>query len=273
MAHNSNLPFSPALMAGNGLSTSQSSNQGSIPSPASMHAHLHGKFGGMRHNSVSFGNADHPFGSPFQYPQPTSSPGVWSPQQMLYQHGHRSGSPSMHNLGSIRSPASPLSQDGYFQQGPGDAMSRQIFMQNQLLASARARASPSLQEVRESEDEQTAEVPIPSKSPSKTPTLEAKPNIKHNTSASLQREIDDAEYHLEEQFQRQLDGDDYSPHSDHGEIDKQFENKPVPHVRNTSIVGGGLGSSRFTVETSEEGPVLHHPQPHSRGHSLSQRPF
>ncbi|TGO54139.1 hypothetical protein BCON_0112g00120 [Botryotinia convoluta] len=273
MAHNSNLPFSPALMPGNGLSTSQSSNQGSIPSPASMHAHLHGKLGGMRHNSVSFGNGDHPFGSPFQYPQPTSSPGVWSPQQMLYQHGHRSGSPSMHNLGSIRSPASPLSQDGYFSQGPGDAMSRQVFMQNQLLAGARARASPSLQEVRESEDEQTAEVPIPSKSPSKTPTLETKPNIKHNASASLQREIDDAEYHLEEQFQRQLDGDDYSPHSDHGEMDKQFENKPVPHVRNTSNVGGGLGSSRFTIETTEEGPVLHHPQPHSRGHSLSQRPF
>ncbi|KAG4027027.1 hypothetical protein MFRU_034g00850 [Monilinia fructicola] len=274
MAHNSNLPFSPALIPGNGLSTTQSSNQGSIASPASMHAHLHGKFGGMRHNSVSFGNGDHPFGSPFQYPQPTSSPGVWSPQQMLYQHGHRSGSPSMHNLGSIRSPASPLSQDGYFPQGPGDAMSRQIFMQNQLLgANARARVSPSLQEVRESEDEHTTERSIPSKSPSRTPTLEPKPNIKHNTSASLQREIDDAEYHLEEQFQRQLDGDDYSPHSDHGETDKQFENKPVPHVRNSSVIGGGIGPSRFAVGTSEEEPVLHHPQPHSRGHSLSQHPF
>ncbi|KAB8296447.1 hypothetical protein EYC80_009188 [Monilinia laxa] len=274
MAHNSNLAFSPALIPGKGLSTSQSSSQGSIVSPASMHAHLHGKFGGMRHNSVSFGNGDHPFGSPFQYPKPTSSPGVWSPQQMLYQHGHRSGSPSMHNLGSIRSPASPLSQDGYFPQGPGDAMSRQIFMQNQLLgANARARVSPSLQEVRESEDEHTTERSIPSKSPSRTPTLEPKPNIKHNTSASLQREIDDAEYHLEEQFQRQLDGDDYSPHSDHGETDKQFKNKPVPHVRNNSVIGGGIGSSRFAVGTSEEEPVLHHPQPHSRGHSLSQHPF
>ncbi|RAL64973.1 hypothetical protein DID88_001563 [Monilinia fructigena] len=274
MAHNSSLPFSPALIPGNGLSTSQSSNQGSIASPASMHVHLHGKFGGMRHNSVSFGNGDHPFGSPFQYPQPTSSPGVWSPQQMLYQHGHRSGSPSMHNLGSIRSPASPLSQDGYFPQGPGDVMSRQIFMQNQLLgANARARVSPSLQEVRESEDEHTNERSIPSKSPSRTPTLEPKPNIKHNTSASLQREIDDAEYHLEEQFQRQLDGDDYSPHSDHGETDKQFENKPIPHVRNSSVIGGGIGSSRFAVGTSGEEPVLHHPQPHSRGHSLSQHPF
>ncbi|ESZ94184.1 hypothetical protein SBOR_5462 [Sclerotinia borealis F-4128] len=271
IAHKSNLPFSLALMPGNGLSTSQSSNQGSIASPASMHAHLHGKFGGMRHNSVSFGGGDHPFGSPFQYPQPTSSPGVWSPQQMLYQHGHRGGSPSMHNLGSIRSPASPLSQDGYFPQGHGDAMSRQILMQNQLSSvGVRARASPGLQEVRESEDEKTAEIPAPSKSPSKTPTLEVKATIKHNASASLQKEIDDAEYHLEEQFQRQLDGDDYSPHSDHGEMDKQFENKPVPHVRNASIIGGGVESSRFAAE---EGPVLHHPQPHSRGHSLSQHPF
>ncbi|PQE17850.1 hypothetical protein CJF30_00010362 [Rutstroemia sp. NJR-2017a BBW] len=265
LAHNSHLPFSPAMIAGNGLSTSQSSNQGSIASPASMHAHLHGKLG-MRHNSVSFGpSGDHPFGSPFQYPR-QSSPGVWSPQQMLYQHGHRGGSPSMHNLGSIISPASPLSQDGY--PPPNDLMSqRQLLLQNQLLA-AGPRVSPRLQEVRESEDEHIHE--MQSKSPSKTP--EARQPIKHNSSASLQEEIDAAEYHLEEQFQRQLDGDDYSPHSNNGDMDKAFENKPAPHVRTTSIIGGGIGSSRF-VDDSREGPVLHHPQPHNRGHSLSQRPF
>ncbi|KAM3064997.1 hypothetical protein ACMFMG_001205 [Clarireedia jacksonii] len=265
LAHNSNLPFSPALIPGNGLSTSQSSNQGSIASPASMHAHLHGKLG-MRHNSVSFGpNGDHPFGSPFQYPR-QSSPGVWSPQQMLYQHGHRGGSPSMHNLGSIISPASPLSQDGYLP--PNDLMAqRQVLLQNQLLA-AGPRVSPRLQEVRESEDEHIHE--MQSKSPSKTP--EARQPIKHNSSASLQKEIDDAEYHLEEQFQRQLDGDDYSPHSNNGDMDKAFENEPRPHVRTTSIIGGGIGSSRF-MDDSREGPVLHHPQPHTRGHSLSQRPF
>lgn len=110
----------------------------------------------------------------------------------------------------------------------------------------------------------------PSKSPSKTP--EAR-QTRHNPSASLQKEIDDAEYHLEEQFQRQLDGDDYSPHSEKGEDESRFETQSTPlHVRNASSVGG-LAASRFAVSDSEDGPVLHHPQPHSRGHSLSQRPF
>lgn len=259
-------------MGGNGLSTSQSSNPGSIASPASMHAHLQGKFNNPRHQSVSFSPGEHPFGSPFQYPQ-AQSPGVWSPQQALYQQGHsRGGSPSMHNLGSIMSPTSPFSQDGYFP--PGDVMGQmqqrqqllqnQLHHQQQLQLQGGARASPRLQELRE--DDEVVE----SKSPSKTP--EAR-QIKHNPSASLQKEIDDAEYHLEEQFQRQLEHEDYSPHSDHGDKETRFAEEPV-HARKPSIIQGGMGSSRFAISnSSEEGPVLHHPQPHTRGHSLSQQPF
>ncbi|KUJ08260.1 uncharacterized protein LY89DRAFT_600285 [Mollisia scopiformis] len=260
-------PFSPVLMPGAGMSTSQSSNPGSIASPASMNAHMQGKYNPRQ--SVSFTGAEHPFGSPFQYPQ-QQSPGVWSPQQMLYQQGHaRGGSPSLHNLGAMMSPASPFSQDGYFPQN-GDVLSqmqqRQQILQNQLAHQQQlqlsARASPRLQEVRETEDED-----LPSKSPSKTP--EAR-QIKHNPSASLQKEIDDAEYHLEEQFQRQLEHDDYSPHSDKAE--DTFEEAAKSHTRNPSGPQG-LGASRFASDDSEEGPILHHPQPHSRGHSLSQRPF
>jgi hypothetical protein len=264
-------PFSPALLPGAGLSTSQSSNPGSVASPASMHAQMHGKYN--QRASVSFSGSEHPFGSPFQYPQ-QQSPTVWSPQQMLYQQGvPRGGSPSLQNLGAIVSPASPFSQDGYFPQN-GDVMSqmqqRQQLLQNQLAhqqqlqLQAGARASPRLQEVRETEDEDA-----PSKSPSKTP--EAR-QIRHNPSASLQKEIDDAEYHLEEQFQRQLEHEDYSPHSD--KEGDHFEKKPTAgHVRNASSVHQGLGASRYATDDSEEGPILHHPQPHSRGHSLSQRPF
>ncbi|EHK99042.1 hypothetical protein M7I_5100 [Glarea lozoyensis 74030] len=268
-------PFSPALLVGAGLSTGQSSNPGSVASPASMHAHLQGKFN-TRHQSVSFSPGEHPFGSPFQYPQP-QSPGVWSPQQAIFQQGHaRGGSPSMHNLGSIMSPSSPFSQDGgYFQNG--DVMSqmqqRQQFLQNQLhhqqqlQMQSSARASPRLQDLREVDDEATT---VPSKSPSKTP--EARP-IRHNPSASLQKEIDDAEYHLEEQMVRQLEHEDYSPHSDHGEKETRFAEPPV-HARNPSVIKGGLGSSRFAIsDDSDPGPTLHHPQPHSRGHSLSQQPF
>ncbi|KAF8846931.1 hypothetical protein BDZ45DRAFT_608178 [Acephala macrosclerotiorum] len=259
-------PFSPALMPGAGMSTSQSSNPGSIASPASMQAHMQGKFNPRA--SVSF-SGEHPFGSPFQYPQ-QQSPSVWSPQQMLYQQGHaRGGSPSLANLQSMMSPSSPFSQDGYFPQN-GDMLSqmqqRQQILQTQLAHQQQlqlsARASPRLQEVRETEDED-----LPSKSPSKTP--EAK-QIKHNPSASLQKEIDDAEYHLEEQFQRQLEHEDYSPHSDKAE--DSFE-KPtaVSHGRQPSAPQG-LGASRYATD-DDEGPILHHPQPHSRGHSLSQRPF
>jgi hypothetical protein len=264
-------PFSPVLLPGAGLSTSQSSNPGSVASPASMQAQMHGKYNPRA--SVSFSGSEHPFGSPFQYPQ-QQSPTVWSPQQMLYQQGIPGGvSPSLQNLGAIVSPASPFSQDGYFPQN-GDVMSqmqqRQQLLQNQLAhqqhlqLQAGARASPRLQEVREIEDED-----VPSKSPSKTP--EAR-QIRHNPSASLQKEIDDAEYHLEEQFQRQLEHEDYSPHSDKEE--DHFGKEPVAgHVRNASSVHQGLGASRYATDDSEEGPVLHHPQPHSRGHSLSQRPF
>ena len=193
---------------------------------------------------------------------------------MLYQQGvPRGGSPSLQNLGAIVSPASPFSQDGYFPQN-GDVVSqmqqRQQFLQTQLAhqqqiqLQAGARASPRLQEVREIEDEDA-----PSKSPSKTP--EAR-QIRHNPSASLQKEIDDAEYHLEEQFQRQLEHEDYSPHSD--KEGDHFEKKPAAsRVRNASSAQQGLGASRYATDDSEEGPVLHHPQPHSRGHSLSQRPF
>ena len=265
-------PFSPPLMPAAGLSTSQSSNPGSVASPASMHAQLQGKFNTRQ--SVSFGSGEHPFGSPFQYPQ-QPSPGVWSPQQMLFQQGApRGGSPSLQNLGAIVSPSSPFSQDGYFPQG--DVLSQmhqrqqllqnQLHQQQQMQMQAGPRVSP-LKEVREPEDDDS---PTVSKSPSKTP--EAR-QIRHNPSASLQKEIDDAEYHLEEQFQRQLEHDDYSPHSDKDDDPTRFKSKSSSaHIRNASSVNNGLGASRYAHD-SGDGPILHHPQPHSRGHSLSQRPF
>lgn len=208
---------------------------------------------------------------------------MWSPQQiLLQQNAARGGSPSLQQLGQIVSPSPTFPQENYFQQGDvaSQMQQRQQLLQNQLLQQQQlqlgTRASPRLPDVSEIEE-------VASKSPSKTP--EAR-QIKHNASASLQKEIDDAEYHLEEQFQRQLEHDDYSPHSDKEDDESRFEEKPTLKVRNGSPVGG-LAASRFAIADSEEfmedseeqaddsedGPVLHHPQPHSRGHSLSQRPF
>ena len=260
-------PFSPQILPGAGLSASQSSNPGSIASPASLQLHLQGKYNPRQSISLS---GDHPFGSPFQYPQGQTH-GFWSPQQMLQQQGHsRGGSPSIHNLGSIVSPTSPF-QDGFFPPQPdtlAQLQQRQQLLQAQLQMYGSARASPRLQEVKETDDEQTEKAA--SKSPSKTP--EASQAIRHNPSASLQKEIDEAEYHLEEQMQRQLEHDDYSPHPDNVGDENPME-AGIGQLDNHDIPTGFKGFAAPRLADDFDGPVLHHPQPHSRGHSLSQRPF
>jgi hypothetical protein len=253
--------FSPALLPGAGPSTSQSSNVGSVASPASMHAQMYGKFNPRQ--SISLATGEHAIGSPFQYAQ-QSSPGVWSPQQMPYQPSlARGGSPSLQNLGAFVSPGSPFQQDGYFQHADlAMQMQHRQQLQNQLQQQMNqvsiSRQSSRFQEISEHDGSSTVQ-----KSPSKTP--EASQFIRQNASDSLQ--FDDAEYHLEEQMQRQMEHEDYSPHSEKGDSIHSLEDLPVqPQI--PKVVG--LGSSRYA---DDEGPVLHHPQPHSRGHSLSKRPF
>ena len=253
--------FSPALLPGAGLSTSQSSNVGSVASPASIHAQTYGKFNPQQ--PISLATGEHAIGSPFQYAQ-QSSPGVWSPQQMPYQPGlARGGSPSLQNLGTFVSPGSPFQQDGYFQHADlaMQIQHRQQFqnqLQQQMNQVSISRQSSRFQEISDHDGSSTVR-----KSPSKTP--EASQFIRRNANDSLQ--FDDAEYHLEEQMQRQMEHEDYSPHSEKGDSVHNLEDLPVqPQV--PKVVG--LGSSRYA---DDEGPVLHHPQPHSRGHSLSKRPF
>ncbi|KAH6630266.1 hypothetical protein B0J18DRAFT_407545 [Chaetomium sp. MPI-SDFR-AT-0129] len=188
-----------------------------------------------------------------------SSPLAWSPQMML-QHGHRGGSPSLANLGAIMSPTSPFSPDGI----PGHvAHQRHQSLQYPSLPhqfQPPVRASPRLQELREV-DEETAAVEVP-------PTKPEQGFVSHNPSDSLQREIDEAEYHLEEQMRSQLDNDqDYSPHNDNGQPE--------------AGAGGATAGERLPEFNSQshrfagdaDGLVLHHPRPHSRGHSLSQKYF
>ncbi|KAJ4298571.1 hypothetical protein N0V88_003601 [Collariella sp. IMI 366227] len=125
------------------------------------------------------------------------------------------------------------------------------------------RASPRLQNLREVDEEAVAD------GPSKGP---AQRFVHHNPNDNLQREIDEAEYHmeaeyhLEEQMRSQLDNDeDYSPHNDNDKSevalghggDQMVQFAPQP--------------PRFAGDAN--GLVLHHPRPHSRGHSLSQKYF
>ncbi|KAH6645846.1 hypothetical protein BKA67DRAFT_525841 [Truncatella angustata] len=271
------LPFSPPIPTGSatsggaqgfpfpgafhGTSATQSPTVPSVASPLSF-AGLPGKFN-PRAQSISIS----PHELPFHFGQP--SPHGFSPREMLLQqHLGRSGSPSVLGLNGLMSPTSPFegvpSPLGLHQRH--QSLQYPMLPHQHLQRQESARASPRLQELREV-DEETQSNPYEERSPSKTP--EPARFIKHNASDSLQKEIDDAEYHLEEQFREQLEHEDYSPHQ---ETDKVNAHGPVgpglsAHARGPSVHFGNFGND------SDEGPVLHHPRPHSRGHSLTQKSF
>ncbi|KAI0522160.1 hypothetical protein F5B22DRAFT_634079 [Xylaria bambusicola] len=255
-------PFPPPFIPG-GPSGPQSPAIPAVASPVGFNPPI-GRFSSRASISVSPHELSfHMSGQP--------SPLGWSQQLLLQQQQlARSGSPS---LIPGMSPVSPFSPDGMSpsmglhqrHQSLQYPMLPHQFLQRQ----DSARASPRLQEVREDDEEETQTNPY-EKSPSKTP--EPASFIQHNASNSLQKEIDEAEYHLEEQFRSQLEHEDYSPHNEvePAEVDMSPQNfaegEPL-HARGPSVHFSGIGAE------SDEEPKLHHPQPHSRGHSLSQKPF
>ncbi|KAI1258500.1 hypothetical protein F5Y18DRAFT_444550 [Xylariaceae sp. FL1019] len=252
-------PF-PASFLQNGPSVSQSPGIPGVASPV-FTSHPPGKFNPRASISVS----PHELGFHMNG-QP--SPMGWSPQLLLQQQQlGRSGSPSYMNMMSPGSPFSPEAMSpaaGIHQRH--QSLQYPMLPHQFLHRQDSARASPRLQEVLEDEEE-TQTNPY-DESPAKTP--EPQPFVQHNASDSLQKEIDDAEYHLEEQFRSQLEHEDYSPHN---ETVQQQAGQPVgdmgeaAHARGPSVHFSGIGMD------SDEGPQLHHPQPHSRGHSLSQNPY
>ncbi|KAI0476255.1 hypothetical protein GGR56DRAFT_665962 [Xylariaceae sp. FL0804] len=255
-------PFPAPFLSGNTSSAAPSPGIPSGPSPISFNPPPgHGKFNPRASISIS------PHELPFHLSgQP--SPHAWSPQMQLLQQQLGRTSPTSPFQREGMSPPLGLHQRHQSLQFP--MMPRQHLQRQDS-----ARASPRLQELREDEEE-TQTNPF-GKSQSDTP--EAKPLIRHNASDSLQREIDDAEreidnadYHLEEQFRSQLEHEDYSPHNENEKVEasKPSIQPEIPnpsHVRGPSVHFSGLNND------SDEGPKLHHPQPHSRGHSLSQQPF
>ncbi|RTE75398.1 hypothetical protein BHE90_010141 [Fusarium euwallaceae] len=262
------LPFSPPLPT-----SSASSNHGlpafqhgqflpgrpSTQSPGISHgasplsfSALPGKFNPRQ--SISLPASSSPFGFQQQSPQ------TWN-QAGILQGLSRHDSPSLMNLNGMMSPGSPFGPES-----PGIPMhQRHQSLQYPMLPHQQysflqpARASPRLQEVREDEEEPVVE------SPARTPEPPAQQNPD-----TLQAEIDDAEYHLEEQLRNELEHEDYNPQPQNDEPaplpdpfvpahDRQASNHfPVPE--------------RFANEPSKP-LVLHHPRPHSRGHSLSQGYF
>ncbi|KAI8953347.1 hypothetical protein F4801DRAFT_129691 [Xylaria longipes] len=254
-------PFPTPFLPG-GPSASQSPGIPAVASPLSFNHPVPGRFNSRASISIS------PHELPLHFSgQP--SPLGWSPQMLLQQQQlGRNGSPF-----NAMSPTSPFSPDGMSQ--PIGVHQRHQSLQYPMLPHQflhrqdSARASPRLQEVREDDEEEETQTNPYDKSPSKTP--EPAQFIQHNASNSLQKEIDEAEYHLEEQFRSQLEHEDYSPHNKAGPLDTvpidDFAATEPLHARGPSVHFNGIGTD------SDEGPKLHHPQPHSRGHSLSQNPF
>ncbi|ODA83327.1 hypothetical protein RJ55_01840 [Drechmeria coniospora] len=202
-----------------------------------------------------------PAGSAFH--RPAQSPPGW-PTQAGILHGLSRHEPtSLSNLDGILSPQSPYGLDGLLQAGspafnfPQRRQSLQYSPELLGQHPVGAMASPRLPEVHE-------DIEMFEKSSPERPVL-AQPN-----SDSLQAEIDDAEYHLEEQLRHQLEHEDYSPHTT--EDPAAGADAPAsPHSRGASADLDVTKSSAH--EPVDEPLVLHHPRPHSRGHSLSQNFF
>ncbi|KAH7316489.1 hypothetical protein B0I35DRAFT_255069 [Stachybotrys elegans] len=258
------LPFSPPVPT-----SSASSNHGlpGFPFPAQFASGLSsaaqspglpspGPLGGL-HNKYSRQSISFPAqSSPFQ------SPPSWHNVGMM----HGMESPSLSFNGNMPQspfgfePLQPTGSPAFNMHHRNQSLQYPILPHQQMLQQQQpARASPRLQELREVDEEEEAH-----KSPSKTPEP-----FKQNPIA-LQAEIDDAEYHLEESLRNQLEHEDYDPLAESGQHDMDeiaMEPSHSRHVSNSFPV-----PERFANEPGEP-LVLHHPRPHSRGHSLSQNFF
>lgn len=162
----------------------------------------------------------------------------------------------------MMSPTSPFSPDGM--PGPMGHQRHQSLQYPTLPHQFQppVKASPRLQELREVDEEPPMQN---SSEPHDAGFVRLNPND------SLQREIDEAEYHLEEQMRSQLENDeDYSPHNENDMVETAPMASTLTHP-NESAVQFAPQPPRFGSDT--DGLVLHHPRPHSRGHSLSQKYF
>ena len=196
-----------------------------------------------------------PATSPFQLAQSPS----WPNAAGILQGMSGADSPSLGSLNGMLSPqlhygVENLQQANHAAFNPHQ---RHQSMQYFPPQAASGLTSPRLHDVQEADEENL------SKSPSKTP----EPSSRHKQSDSLQAEIADAEYHLEEQLRNQLEHEDYNPKSQTG--NQQHNGKPLAAAHNRDDSDGAAIAERFASEQGQ--PLeLHHPRPHSRGHSLTQ---
>ncbi|KAF6809490.1 myosin class II heavy chain [Colletotrichum sojae] len=249
--HVPGFPFPSQFMPGHRSSATQSPG---IASPVGFGSHP-AKYNARQSISVPMGH------SPFQLSNQPSPLG-WPSQ-------HRTDSPSLFN--GVLSPVSPFTPEGFAASGSPafNAHQRHQSLQYPMMPhqfmQQPVRASPRLQEVREDEEEPVEEPPAKPSEPAQ------------RNSDDLQAEIDEAEYHLEEQMRNELEHEDYSPHNEEAAaeqlgqfVDMSQQQPPLSHARDPSVQFQEFQPQQLA---KHDGPVLHHPRPHSRGHSLSQNFF
>lgn len=222
--HHTN-PFSPAFMP----STNGTSQVGSLASPGSQPA-------GYGNLHVSSQSRD----APFQYPRHQPTPpglGIWSPQGYLgSQHVPRGASPALtgtyQNLGSVLAPGSLCGSESK-QQNHEQATSHNTASSNYGYQQLNADQPPHLSKVSDYDEGTEQEM-----------TYRSQPDIvnpiprghRHNLSETLQKEIDDAEYHLEESIQHQLEKDEQLNHSQLDSDLQTDENGPINPEKSTENV-------------------------------------
>ncbi|KAH0495603.1 hypothetical protein TgHK011_009140 [Trichoderma gracile] len=249
-------PFPAPFIPGAASTQSPGLPAGASPVPFG----VHGKF--STRQSISFPATS----SPFQQP-----PQGWQNQAGAMQGLSPLDSPSVMNLNGIMSPQSPYGVEGFSQAGSPAFNLHQRHQSLQYMPQQYARASPRLQDVREDEEEeeqqqqqkqqqQQQQQQHVGKSPSKTP------EPAQRNADQLQAEIDDAEYHLEEQLRNELEHEDYNPQTRAESINHQ----PFASAHGHQPSAGGFATVEHFANEPNKPLVLHHPRPHSRGHSLTQ---
>lgn len=255
------LPFSPPIPTSSASSnpgfnfhsqllsgTTTTTQSPSIASPIPF-GQIQGKFNPRQSISLPTGS------SPFQM----SHVQGWQNQAGILQSLARNDSPLL-SLNGIVSPQSPYDLDGFPISGSPAFNAHQRHQSLQYFPQQMARASPHLQQVCEAEEEDAEDY---AKSPSKTPEP-TKPQ-----QVSIQAEMQDAQYHLEEQLRNQLEHEDYNPQAQ-GKSATHRENLASAHDRQAS---GNLAVSEHFANDQVKPVVLHHPRPHSRGQSITQNFF
>lgn len=255
------LPFSPPIPTSSASSnpgfnfhsqllsgTTTTTQSPGIASPVPF-GHMQGKFNPRQSISLPTGS------SPFQL---THVQG-WQNQAGILQSLARIDSPLL-NLNGIISPQSPYDMEGFPISGSPGPNLHQRHQSLQYFPQHMARASPHLQQVREDEEEEPENF---DKSPSKTPEPTRPLQL------AMQAEMQEAEYHLEEQLRNQLEHEDYNPESQ-GDSSTRHETLASVHDRQAS---GNLAISEHFANDQTKPVVLHHPRPHSRGQSITQNFF